>query len=238
MIRTISVAIYLLFLLLGTIPSLIRVRKFEKENKIKEKYELVHRVAHNFGKKMIDCTGSKIRVTGYENIPKDETVVFIGNHQGNFDIPLLLGYIDKPIAYIAKIEIMKLPIVREWMKYMRCVFIDRKDPRQSLKAISQGVEHIKEGQSMVIFPEGTRSKGDKVGEFKPGSLKLATKAGTTIVPFTIKGTYKIFEANGNKIKPAEVELIIHPPVSTNGLSKEEINELPDKIKEIITSPLK
>ena len=90
---------------------------------------------------------------------------------------------------------------------------------------------------MVIFPEGTRSKGDEMGEFKAGSFKLATKAKVPIIPVTIKGSYKLMEANGNKIKPDMVEIFIHPEIPTADLSKEELSNLPEKVKSIIGSKL-
>lgn len=91
-------------------------------------------------------------------------------------------YIEKPKAFIAKIELLKLPLLRTWMIHLKCVFMDRSDIRQSLKVINQAADHLKEGYSMIIFPEGTRSKNETFGEFKPGSLKLALKAGVPIVP--------------------------------------------------------
>ena len=89
----------------------------------------------------------------------------------------------------------------------------------------------------MIFPEGTRSKHDQMGEFKHASFKLATKPGVPIVPVTIDGSYKIMEQNHNKIKPAHVKLTIHPMVTTKGLSKEELEALPDQVANTISSAL-
>jgi 1-acyl-sn-glycerol-3-phosphate acyltransferase len=116
---------------------------------------------------------------------------------------------------------------------MKCVFMDRNDIRQSVQAINEGVDLLKQGYSMVIFPEGTRSKGETMGEFKQGSFKLATKAGVPIVPVAIKGSYKMMEEKGF-IRPASVEVIISKPISTEGLTREELQQLPDRVKEIIS----
>ena len=96
---------------------------------------------------------------GQENIPQDTAVVLIGNHQSYLDIPVLMGYVNKPIAFIAKSEILKVPVLSKAMKLMQCTFLVRTDMKQSVKAMAEAVETIKKGYSMVIFPEGTRSKG-------------------------------------------------------------------------------
>lgn len=223
--------------LVGEIFPLWKVNSLEKQGKSKEKDAYVHKVTTKWAKSQLKYSGAKVTVSGQENVPKDVPVVFIANHQGNFDIPLLMSYIDKPKGFIAKIETLKIPIVRTWMKNLHCVFMDRSNLRKSAAAIIEGVKIIKDGHSLVIFPEGTRSKGGPLGEFKAGSFKLATKSKAPIIPITINGSYKLMEANGNKIKPAEVEVYIHPAIETANLSKEEQEALPEQVKSIIASKL-
>lgn len=162
----------------------------------------------------------------------------MSNHQSNFDIPLLMVYVDKFKGFVAKTELKKVPILRDWMEEINCVFMDRNDLRQSVKTIIEGIKLIKAGNSLVIFPEGTRSKGGPMGEFKAGSFKLATKPKVPIVPITINGSAKLMEQNGNKIKAATVEIYIHPMIETADLTKEEMDKLPDKVKVVIGSKLK
>lgn len=212
MLRTLTWFIYFWFYQLYSLIFLHKLRKLEKEGQIEQANLLIHQVSLNWAKSMVKATGSKVRVLGKEKIPANQAVLFVSNHQANFDIPLLLGYLDKPKGFIAKVELQKLPIVNVWMKKIQCVFINRKDVRQSLKAINKGIELLKNGHSMVIFPEGTRSKSSQMGEFKKGSLKLALKAQVPIVPITINGSYKIMEQDSYLIKPAEVEIIIGEPI--------------------------
>ena len=174
---------------------------------------------------------------GEENIPKDRACVFVSNHQGIFDIHAMLGYTGLPIGLISKIENLKLPIIGAWMVAMDCVFIERGNPRNSLLQIKKAAEYVTGGLSMVIFPEGTRAKSDNLGEFKSGSLKLATKAKAPIIPVTINGTYKIFEANNKRIRPANVTITFGEPIETAGLSKEEEALLLDKVVRVISSNL-
>lgn len=239
MLRTIIWFVYFWLYQLMLYPTLLKVNRLEKEGKKEEHDLLVHKIVTKWAKSLVNLTGSKIVVKGLENLPAEGSFVFVSNHQGNFDIPILLSFIDKPKAFIAKIEILKMPLVRSWMKNMKCVFMDRSDIRQSLNTINTAASYIKEGYSMVIFPEGTRSKGPTLGSFKPGSLKLAMKAGVPVIPITIKGSYKIMEQNkfGFIMKPANVEVIISEPIPTADLLKEESKELPEKIKEVIAGKL-
>ncbi|MBL4938383.1 1-acyl-sn-glycerol-3-phosphate acyltransferase [Clostridium sp. YIM B02515] len=218
----------------------IKKVKFEilKKNMTQEEIDnYAFKEVKSLAKSLVDVTGSTVKLIGEENIPEG-SCVFVGNHQANYDILAMLGYVNKPIGFIAKKELMKLPGVNYWMKQIHCVFMDREDPRDSVRSIIQGVENLKKGYSMVIYPEGTRSKGPDMGEFKKGAMKLATKAGVAIVPVTINNTYEIFEAqNGKKVKASKVDIIFSKPIETKGLTKEEQSNLSENIKAIIQENL-
>ncbi|HHX60233.1 MAG TPA: 1-acyl-sn-glycerol-3-phosphate acyltransferase [Epulopiscium sp.] len=221
--------------LIGTLPKLYKVKSLTKQGREDEKQAYVHKVASKWAKSQLKMSGAKVTVYGEENIPKDIPVVFMSNHQGNFDIPLLMVHINRFKGFVAKTELKKVPLLRDWMEQINCVFMDRNDLRQSVKTIIEAIKIIQAGHSLVIFPEGTRSKGGPMGEFKAGSFKLATKPKVPIVPITINGSYKLLEKNGNKVKAAEVEIYIHPMIETANLTKEEIDELPNRVKTIIAS---
>ena len=226
-----------LFTLLGTIPKLSKVKRLEKQGKLKERDAYIHQASTEWMLGNIRRSGSTVEVSGTENLPKEGPVVFISNHQGNFDIPLIMSYIDMPKGFISKIEAKKIPIVVKWMELIHCVFMDRSTLKGSAGAIIEGIKVIKEGHSLVIFPEGTRSRGDQMGDYKHASFKLATKPGVPIVPITIDGSYKIMEQNHNKITPSHVKLTIHPTVTTKGLSKEALEALPEQVMTTIASAL-
>jgi 1-acyl-sn-glycerol-3-phosphate acyltransferase len=237
MLRTIVWYTNFAFSLALKIPQAHKVSKLLNSGKIEEADAYVHRVSSKWAMQHVKMSGAKVKIFGEENIPADIPVLFVSNHQSNFDIALFMSHIDKPKGYLSKIEMNKIPVLRTWMGFMHCVFMERGNLRKAAEAISQGIKVLKSGYSMVLFPEGTRSKGDHMNEFKAGAFKLATKSGVPIVPVTIKGSYKLMEANNSKIKPAEVEMHIHPMVSVNNLSREEEAELPEKIKAIIQSKL-
>ena len=236
MFRTIRVIFKVIVYMFKKQKLLKEINKIEKAGNEQEVKEKIAPLVIDWAKYCVDATGTQVEVTGIENVPTDRSVVYIGNHQGIFDIPLLLGYIPYQKAFIAKIEILKIPVLSDWMKLMKCVFLARKSPRQSVEAMHQGIENVKNGYSMVIFPEGTRSKGGPVKEFKPGSFKLAFQAEADIVPVTIDGTWKIYEEH-KKINPAKIKLTIHPAVKTEGLNKDELREIPAQVQKIVESAL-
>ncbi|MCK8828214.1 1-acyl-sn-glycerol-3-phosphate acyltransferase [Natroniella acetigena] len=195
-----------------------------------------NQVAYQWGEKVVDTTGTEVKVLGVEKIP-DRPVLFVVNHQGAFDIPLLLGYIKYPKSFIAKWELRYLPIINLWMKKMSCIFIKRSDFRQTLKAFKNAGQVFEKGQSLVIFPEGTRSRSAKLNKFKRGSLKIALRENVPIVPVTINNSYQINNGEG-LLSAAEVELIISDPIYVDKLSKEEKDDLTVQVREVIANNLK
>lgn len=168
--------------------------------------------------------GGSMRISGVDNIPHEGKVCFVGNHQSMMDIPSLLYPSHVWCGFVGKVEIKKIPFVSSWFRELRCVYIDRKSPRDSIKAILQGSEQIKEGYPMAIFPEGTRSKNGVIGEFKAGSFKMATRVGAKIVPVCIKGSRTIFEGGYSLLrKPVYVQYL--PPIDTEGMSEDEVKEV-------------
>lgn len=236
-----SIVWYIVFFssLILKIPAMIRTKTLTKKGLNEERDKLVYKNTTSWARTLLKIAGVKVTVHGVENIPKDTNVLYIGNHQGNFDIPIYMSEIPGLKGFVSKIEVKKIPGVRTWMEYMYCVFMDRSSLRKSGEAIIEGIKILKKGHSLVIFPEGTRSKGDKMGDFKAGSFKLATKSKVPIVPVTMSGSYKIMENNKNKwmVKPAVVDLYIHPAIETANLSKEEQDSLITNVYEIIKSKL-
>lgn len=187
-----------------------------------------------WGPMIMDMFGCKVEVEGEENLPDEGPVVFIGNHQGYADIAAYFAAFRKfQFAFIAKKELSKIPLYGVWMARIRSVFIERDDPRASLDAIKAGIDLIEKGFSFVIFPEGTRSRGPVPGPFMKGSIKLATKPGVPIVPVSLHGTYHMFEETG-VISPTLIRIIVHQPIETKGLSRQEEKALNETVEKIVT----
>lgn len=199
-------------------------------------FEYVKKILYLWSKFTIEVIGIELEVKGLENIPK-ETCVFIGNHSSILDIPILLYTVDRNLGFIAKKEMMKIPVIGYWLEKTKSVPLDRDNPRSAIKSINDGINNINEGCSMVIFPEGTRSKNGKVGEFKKGSLKLATKSKVPIVPVSIDRASRSFEDN-RKFRPAKIKVVFGEKVDTKNLSKEEEKSLTENIRNTIIFNLK
>ncbi len=189
-----------------------------------------------WSKSLIAIAGGKVKVYGLENVPSKTRICYIANHQGNFDIPLTLAYLPGLVGYIAKKELRRLPIINFWMHALGCIFIDRKDRRAAVAVIKKGVETISHGRNLLLFPEGTRSQGPQPKRFKSGSLKLPIRAGATIVPVSISGSYRLLEQTG-KMTPAEVHITIHPPVDASKYSEDETKILAESLEKTIQSGL-
>lgn len=237
MIRTILGYIYLIGYLFYTIPILVRVKYLDKNQRFTERDDLVYSTAQRWAKTFVKYSEAEISIIGEENIPKDRAVLFVGNHQSIYDILILLAYVKQPIAFIAKIELAKIPIISTWMKYMKCIFMDRNDIRQSLRAINQGAENLKRGYSYVIFPEGTRTFDGKLEDFKPGSFKLAIKASAPIVPFTFIDSYKIMTKNRFNLNKAKVKVVFSPPIYIEDIDSKDTKRLAADIRHMIKREL-
>ena len=122
------------------------------------------------------------------------------------------------------------------MTLIDCIFLDRKDMKQSVQALMEATRMVKGGKSLIIFPEGTRSKGGPAHEFKGGAFKVATRNKVPIVPITIDGSYTMFEQR-MRIHPGTARVTIHPPIPTEGLTREQQKALPQEVERIVLAPL-
>jgi 1-acyl-sn-glycerol-3-phosphate acyltransferase len=223
-------AIYLLFKSISFIK-LSYLRKKDKKAAEVYAYNQVRQISRFVLKK----SKTVVEVKGIENIPEG-ACVFVANHQAIFDAFLLMAYIDKITGFIAKKEIKKIPLINRWLIEIGTVYLDRENIKEGIKTINEGAKKLLEGRSMIIFPEGTRSLCSEMGEFKKGSLKLATKANAPIVPVTIDGTYRVLEV-GNKVTGNKVKINFHRPIYTDQLSKDELKGLTEVTYNIIESTL-
>ncbi|SHJ78935.1 1-acyl-sn-glycerol-3-phosphate acyltransferase [Anaerobranca californiensis DSM 14826] len=235
MLKSIIIALYVVILLILSLPYLLAVKlcKFLGFKNIH--YRLINLFITFFCRSAFCLAGVKVEVEGLENLPEGN-MLYVGNHQSIVDIPVMLGYVPGIKGFIAKKETKKLPIINWWMEEINCVFLDRHNIRQGIKDMAKAKELLEEGKTLVIYPEGTRSKGDQMGEFKKGSLKIGVQGGVPIVPVAISGSYKIFEEN-RKIKKGQVKLKIGQPIFIEDLSEEEKKDISQiayqRVKELL-----
>ena len=183
---------------------------------------------------VIFFTGVKAEVIGEENVPKDEPVLYILNHNSFFDIICTYSRVPRLTGYIAKKEMLKFLTLTWWMKLLHCEFLDRKDLRKGMKTINDSAENIKNGISMAIFPEGTRNKSEEpMLPFHAGSFKIAEKSNCKIVPVVLNNTSAIFEDHLPLLKKTKIRIEYLPPVDVSVLDRDERKALPDKIRDMM-----
>lgn len=172
---------------------------------------------------VLKIAGVKITVKGREQIPADCAVLYVGNHRSYFDI--LVGYVTVPglMGFVAKKEMEQVPLLSTWMHYGNCLFLDRKNLKEGLKTILAGIDQVKRGISVWIFPEGTRNKQENPTDllpFKEGSLKIAEKSGCPVVPVAMTGTAEVFEQHFPFIRPSHVTIEFGKPFILKELDPE------------------
>jgi len=186
---------------------------------------------------LIKMVGCKVTVTGRENIPHRGGLCFVSNHGSIFDIALFLAYARRPFGFVAKKELLFIPFLNIWIYMLGGLFMDRKNFRKAMKTMNAGIERIKKGWAMIIFPEGHRSRGRGLLPFHPGSFKLATQSRAVIVPVALKGTWEVFEKS-YRVNPGPVSVTFCKPVNTADIPAEDRKQvLAEKIYNVINEEL-
>lgn len=222
MIRAILVLIVaILYLVIGCIPAFVLWLIGKKNPDLKDRVSM-RMIQWIFGV-LLFISGTKVKAEGLENIPKDKAVLYVGNHRSYFDIISSYRLLPGITGYVAKKEMNKVPLLRLWMRYIRCLFLDRSNVKEGLKTILAGAEEIKNGHSMWIFPEGTRNRGEEgtLLDFKEGSLKMADKAGCPVVPVAIAHSADVWENHFPAIRPATITIRFGEPIDLKSLSREQ-----------------
>jgi 1-acyl-sn-glycerol-3-phosphate acyltransferase len=164
--------------------------------------------------------------------------VFVANHQSAFDIFLIYGFLRHPIIWMQKKSLRTIPFVGFASEKAGHVFVDNSSVAARAATIEKAKESINGGISMVIFPEGARTRTGKMGRFKRGAFHIAHDMQLPIVPLTLNGPYEVLKRNTLRLRPGKrMELIIHPPMQTDNLSSDELPGLMEKTREVIHGSL-
>ena len=234
--RLFLVGLFLVLYFILSLPWLLVewiIGKFNKPLSVRTSQAFV---AFNF-KIILFLSGVKLTVKGTERIPRDTPVLFVSNHRSYFDI--LVSYVTLPVpaGFVAKKEMEKIPFLSWWMRMINCLFLDRDNIKEGLKTILKGIDLIKDGYSIFIAPEGTRSQTNEMLPFKEGSFKMAEKTGCPVVPVAITNTDAVFERHLPWIRKAHVVIEYCDPVPTAELTREEKKALCSNVQEIIRQKL-
>lgn len=233
MIRLFLVATFLILFLVLSIPVMFVewiIGKFNRDLKDRSSLAIVQWAFRG----IMRLAGTKMIILGEENVPKDTPVLYVGNHRSYFDVVMTYMRVPRLTGYIAKKEMLRWPLLRTWMFYLHCLFLDRDNVKEGLKTILAAIDKTKQGISICIFPEGTRNRvNDTFLPFHEGSFKVAEKGNVPIIPMSIVNSAAIFEDHLPRIKKATVVIEYCPPVYVKELDKETRKNIGDYVSGII-----
>ena len=179
----------------------------------------------------------KVKITGLEKLDPKKSYVIAANHQSIYDIFVVYGWLPMIFKWVMKAELRKIPLVGKACESAGHIFIDRKNPMAAKKSLDKAEAQLRNGVSVVVFPEGTRTYTGQMGKFKKGAFRMATDLHLPIVPVTLRGCFEGLPRNGFIITPGTIEMIVHEPVEVEGYEHEKQPELMQKLHDIIESAL-
>lgn len=193
-----------------------------------------HRLAKIWAGMLLALASTKVEIIGAENILMKEPQIFMANHQSDFDILIVLAHLPGQFRWIVKKELFNIPLFGTAMRNAGYIEIDRQNHIKAMMSIDKAARKIKEGKSVMSFPEGTRSSDGKIKPFKQGMFHLAITSGVPIVPVSIIGAREIMPKRSLRIKPGKVTMVIDKPIDVRGYSIENRQDLIDRVQNIIT----
>ncbi|MDR0824253.1 MAG: 1-acyl-sn-glycerol-3-phosphate acyltransferase [Prevotella sp.] len=179
----------------------------------------------------------RIKVARHASLDPKKSYVFVPNHQGAFDIFLIYGYLNQNIKWVQKQELRKIPFVGKASEIAGHVFVDQSNLKSMKETIVKAEAQLGRGSSMVIFPEGARTKTGKMGRFKRGAFVIAKEMDLEIVPVTVNGSFDLMKIHTYLINPGKLELIVHEPLSTKTLNDDNMQDFISNCREIVHSGL-
>lgn len=179
----------------------------------------------------------RVIVTGLDRLNEKETYVFTPNHQSLLEVPLLVTFLNRNIAYLAKKELFRYPIFGQGMRVIGVIPVDRRNTQSAIESARRATTNLRRGKSYVVYPEGTRSPDGRLLPFKKGAFVMAVEAGVPIVPVTISGSAAIMPKQQLKVYPSTVRITVHQPISTQGHTRESVGELMALARAAIQSSL-
>lgn len=198
---------------------------------ITRKEEKAHLVGRLWGNVNLWIAGVKVQLSGMENIDPRQAYVYAANHQSWFDIFAILGKLPVQFRWLAKHELFRIPVLGKAMSSIGYIPIDRDDRRKAFASINHAAERVKRGTSVVIFPEGTRSRDGVLQAFKKGGFILAIHSQQPVVPISISGSYHILPKQGDwKIRPGVIRMTVGRPIPTAGLGVKDRDQLIHEVR--------
>jgi 1-acyl-sn-glycerol-3-phosphate acyltransferase len=182
-------------------------------------------------------TPMRVRVEGREHIDPQQSYVLVSNHQSQYDIFVLYGWLGVDFKWVMKQELRSVPGIGVACDRLGHIFIDRSNHAAAMATLQEAKNRIVGGTSVMFFPEGTRSRSGKLMRFKKGAFRMALDLGLPILPLTVTGTRNVLPAGTSDLMPGSARLIIHPPIPVEGLTAIDCSRLSNQVRDVIASAL-
>lgn len=193
-----------------------------------------HQMARLWSAVILPVIGIRLKVTGLEHLDPSQQYVFVSNHSSAIDIPVVVHSIPWQIRLVAKKELAWVPFLGWSLVWGDYLLIDRKNRSNSKKSLDAAASKLKNGRSIFMFAEGTRSRDGSIGPFKSGPFLVAIWAQVPVVPITINFTHTIMEKNSLRVRGGVVEVHISPPIPTIGKTESDRKEIVDSARNAVT----
>lgn len=181
-------------------------------------------------------TPMAVTVMGRENVDPRQSYVIVSNHQSQFDIFVLYGWLDIDFKWVMKQELRKVPAIGIACERLGHIYVDRSNREAALASINAAKQRIVDGTSVLFFPEGTRSRDNRMRPFKKGAFRMALDLQLPILPITIQGTRDILPSDTLDLYPGRATMTIHPPIAIDSYDNTRLNELIDRTRAVIAAP--
>lgn len=193
---------------------------------------LAHRCARAWAWLILKTTGVRVSVNGLEHLDPGRSYVFAANHQSIYDIPIVFASIPAELRIVAKASLGRIPFMGWHLHRAGHLLVDRRNPGPDI--VRKMARLVREGSSLIVFPEGTRSMDGVVGRFKKGSFAVAADAELPVVPVSIAGSRHVMRKGRLMVCPGHVVLTVHAPIPTTGLAREGIPPFVERVRSIVT----
>ncbi len=226
-VRTLAVWLLGLPITIALFAVVLLTLPFERQGRA------IHSIGSFWSRILLALAGIRVELKGMDNIPRGVPVVLLSNHQGAFDIPALQAFLPLQFRWVAKKSLFKIPIIGWSMSLARYIAIERENPQEAMKSMEEASERIRNGTSVLVFPEGTRSTTGELLPFKRGAFMLATKSGALIVPVAISGTSGIMKKGGFLIRPSKVTISVGKPIAPGESGEKDLRNMTKKAIEAL-----
>ena len=193
----------------------------------------IQRLARWWGRSLLFISGARVHVEGLEHLAPGQPYVFAANHRSQFDIFVLLAVLPGNFLFVAKKSLFQIPIFGQALARMGSVPIDRSNRQEAIRSLNQAVAKVKQGFSMMVFPEGTRASSRELLPFKKGVFIMALRAGKPVVPVAINGTMAIQPRGALRLKPGPIQVVIAPPIDSRQFQRKD--DLMDAVRRVIAA---